>query len=219
MVGYRGFTIKGIEKLLEIEQLKIPLIKSKDELKQFISDTPMLTRNIALIVESKAILDGNHAEKDDVYAIVYEKHEACDKLFIYNSNVSKLPCSRPILEILSPYFRSNFLLLYPDAPHHTESFVRDEAENLSSIKDISILSKLPKQLDLPTKQVSIFDYFSLFSTSPAEFENKAKMEVFSLSEDFSYDEKEIRHDYLCKLLRINEAGLLFSEDSPSPSIS
>jgi len=193
---YRNFTPQGLEKLLEIKGMQIPLITTKEAFQDFIRDTPVSTRGIALMCDQFMSKDKFYPI---IYAIAYEKDCDCDRLYIYDSEaISDLS-----IKDFKLFFRENFYLLYPNKRHRVyNQFSSEEmeaVENASAFEDVSILYK-NRRINSPPPIMGV--YIQKFNLSPA----------------FDYHEPDVRRKHMCELIRQNEAGLLLDTHT-TPSLS
>lgn len=185
--GYHGFSPRGIEKLLELQGLHVPLIKTPKDFQALIQSTPSGSQTIALLMHDPVILTCGPSPY--IYAVVYEKQSDHDRLFVYDSG-SQLA---DYLDYFASYFREKFCLMFPDKQHviHNEGSYEDFS-NANAIEDVAVL--------LAEKDRSLRSFNPDTGT-------------FCLSPAFDYDEQEIRRKSLCQLIAFNEA----QRTTPSPA--
>ncbi|MFZ4077216.1 MAG: hypothetical protein ACOYKA_04440 [Legionellaceae bacterium] len=185
--GYHGFSPEGIEKLIELQGLNVPLIKTSQDFQTLIQSTPLGSQKIALLMHDPVILGCEPSNY--IYAVVYEKHSDQDRLFIYDSG-SQLADYR---DYFASYFREKFCLMFPDKQHviHNEGSYEDFS-NANAMEDVAVL------LSQPDKPLRSFN---------------PNTGTFHLSPAFDYDEQEIRRKSLCQLIAFNEA----QRTTPAPA--
>ncbi len=140
--------MRGIEKILQIDRVLVPVIGNAKAFSQFIDSTHMLSSRVAIVQDS--IFDklsfGAH-----VYAVVYERGIFSDSLYLYDSAQNDYP-----LEDIARYFRKNFTVYYPSQKRQTFGFYTCFAY---AIHDTKILKK---------KEGVSCDIFSRFSMGVKE---------------------------------------------------
>lgn len=138
-VGYSVKNIEGMRHTLELRQLDIPMIGTSNDFKQFIHNTPMMTSAVAIVAHDAIIRSKYKYQNFDdcFYAIVYEKRDHSDALYIYDAGMTILD-----IEDFRRFFRSKFFLFTPDKSRQSLDisglFAIQDAKYLMSVlkKDI-----------------------------------------------------------------------------------
>jgi hypothetical protein len=178
LVGYHTESTEGLHHVLKLRQMNVPVLSTPDAFKQFIKETAMMTRVVAIIQHNSIICNPSQSDYDDgksnvFYAVVYEKRTHSDALFIYTSTAN----TDIDLEYVSAYFRSKFFVFTPD-------IVRASAEisGLYAIQDAKILmSCLKVPIDAPM-------YL------------RGMQHQFHLGETLAYNEKSLIQDHIMTMI-------------------
>ncbi len=98
----------GIAKIIELMDLDIPVIGNGDQFDQFISNTPVGSRSVAIVGD--AIFKSQNAISKHVFSVVYYKQKTQDILYSFDSSYYGY-CHADLN--IKKYFRDNFVLYAP----------------------------------------------------------------------------------------------------------
>lgn len=152
---HAGYTVRGaagLTRAIELQEITTSMITTPTEFRQFIKNTPVKTRAIAIVDYNSVMLspldnsDDNNNDHETFYTVLYEKREHSDVLYLYTS------LDITVNSHLSNYFRPDFLLCTPyengrilEQNGLTELFALKDAKNLQLQLAKPITSDVPQQ--------------------------------------------------------------------------
>lgn len=200
LVGFCGLTKSGIEILCRNEHFSesVPMINSKQELKNFVNTTALNSTSVALL-NIKGVYD-DAGLRGVTCAISLERYADLDVICILESEIDFKLFANAIKPILSRTCH----LFFPDSPH-SSNHVELSANKINAcpIKDVNIL------LSKGTGFVKEYEVEGKLA--------KYDPPLFSIDDEFNYDETVARQQAISELIKLNGAGLI-SQNAPAQAI-
>lgn len=172
-IGYGISGRDGIRQVLDLRQIDVPIIISKDDFRQFIEKTPYGVSAIALICPDN-LFRGQHQKPLDnsFYAIKYERRVELDTLYFYGYCIYNI-------NVIMSYFKNTRFRLYSTLD--TSDFIG--SAGLFAIEDANTLYQQRRELEKdPVARCARPDSPIFSEVSSCYFERCGP---------FKYDEKQL----------------------------
>lgn len=188
LVGYCAATPDGVRRTLMLHQIDVPVICTPEDFQTFIDKTPPKSRAVAIVLHNPVLSSAPLFGDEVMHALVYEKQEQVDKLYLYYQPDQDLDLPR-----IQAYLR-------PQGQIYTSDACRIEQIGLAGLCAIEDARQLLCQSGEHVMRISSTEGVQ---RSPLFF--KPALNTFCLRPEFSYHQRTLIEAHVETMLALTES--------------